>query len=198
MKFTPNKNTFYFIIIAVLIIIILLQKCGGGNEPKTRIIVNTDTIRTVDTTYITIRKKTKVYVPKYETVIKNNYDTIFKIDTTIIVGDYYSTYVYNDSLMNDTLKLHISDSISQNKIKSREIKYSIKFPTINIHDVVIKNKNEFYVGMGIVGSRTGINYFGPELLLRTKSKNVYGVGAGINGNLQPNISLRTYWKVGKK
>ena len=64
--------------------------------------------------------------------------------------------------------------------------------------VVIQKKNEFYIGLGLVGSKTGISFFGPELLLRTKSQNVYGVGIGVDGNLQPNLSLRTYWKIGKK
>ena len=63
---------------------------------------------------------------------------------------------------------------------------------------MIKNKNEFYVGLGLVGSKNGINFFGPELMLRTKKKQVYGLGVGIDGNLQPNLSLRTYWKIGKK
>jgi hypothetical protein len=72
------------------------------------------------------------------------------------------------------------------------------FPTIKITDVVIQNKNEYYIGLGLVGNQKSINYFGPEFLLRTKKKDVYGIGVGLDGNLQPNLSLRTYWKIGKK
>ena len=37
----------------------------------------------------------------------------------------------------------LNNLISQNKIRSRSIKYTLKFPTIKIHDVVIQKKNEF-------------------------------------------------------
>ena len=78
------------------------------------------------------------------------------------------------------------------------LKYILSLPTVHEKDIVVKNKNEFYVGLGLVGSKNGINFFGPELMLRTKKKQVYGLGVGIDGNLQPNLSLRTYWKIGKK
>jgi hypothetical protein len=70
--------------------------------------------------------------------------------------------------------------------------------TKTVTNTVIINKNEFYYGLGLVGSKTGINFFGPELLLRTKKKSVYGLGVGIDGDFQPNLSLRIYWKIGKK
>lgn len=197
MNWSENKTKFYFFIIIILIIVILLQKCGGGSG-GTKSTNHNDTIRTVDTVYITITKEIPTYVPKWSTQIKYIHDTTKIIDTAYIIGDYYSAYYYKDSIKNDTLSVYINDLISQNKIRSRSIKYTLKLPTINIHDVVIKNKNEFYVGIGLVGSKNGINFFGPELMLRTKSKNVYGLGIGVDGNLQPNLSLRTYWKIGKK
>lgn len=190
-----SKNKIYFIIIAVLILVILLQKCGPDGKPTTS---TNDTIRTVDTTYSIITKEVKTYVPEWHTKTEYIHDTTRIIDTAYVIGDYYSIYSYQDSLITDTLKLYINDSITQNKIKSRDLKYKMVFPTVHITDVVIQNKNEFYVGLGLVGSKTSINYFGPELLLRTKSKKVYGLGLGVDGNLCPNLSLRTYWKIGKK
>lgn len=192
-----NQNKFYLIIIGVLTVILLMQKCGGGCN-FIPVLPPPITIRTVDTVYTVITKEIPTYVPKWRTHIKYVHDTTETVDTTYVIGDYYSTYFYQDSLINDTLCFYINDSITENKIKSRDLKYVMLFPTIKIHDVVIQNKNEYYIGLGLIGNQKGINYFGPEFLLRTKKKDVYGIGVGVDGNLKPNLSLRTYWKIGKK
>ena len=192
-----NQNRFYLIIIGVLIVVLLMQKCGGGCN-FVPVLPPPITIRTVDTVYTVVTKNIPTYIPKWRTHIKYVHDTTEIVDTAYVIGDYYSTYFYQDSLINDTLCFYINDSISENKIKSRDLKYVMSFPTIKIHDVVIQNKNEYYVGLGLIGNQKGINYFGPEFLLRTKKKDVYGIGVGIDGDLNPNLSLRTYWKIGKK
>ena len=195
MNWSENKSKFYFLIIVTLIIIILLQKsCGGGKIT----VPENDTITVTDTSYATITEYVPTYVPKWNTKVEYVHDTTVEIDTSYVIGDYYSTYFYTDSLISDTLHFYINDSISQNKVQSRSLKYTLKLPTVTITNTVIKSKNEFYAGLGLVGSKTGIGFFGPELLLRTKKKSVYGLGVGVNGNLQPNISLRIYWKIGKK
>ena len=190
-------NKFYFIIILILIIIILLQKCGGNGLDKGGKIIH-DTITTVDTTYTTITKEIPKYIPKWDTKIKYIHDTTKVIDTAYVIGDYYSTYVYKDSLVTDTLKVYINDSISQNKIKMRDIKYKITLPTITITNNINKRRNEFYYGFNIAGGKFGINNFGPELMLKTKNSSAYGIGVGLNGSLQPVVSLKMYWKIGKK
>ena len=194
--FLDKKTLLTSIIIGVLIILLLLQRCGNGSHNST----SNDTIRKIDTTYITITKEKIKYIPKWKKHIEyvDKHDTTQITDTVFIINDYNSTYLYQDSLKTDTLSLYINDSISKNKIQSRNIKYSIKFPTITITNTVIKNKNEYYIGLGLVGGKNGIGFFGPELMLRTKKKNVYGVGVGLDGNLKTNVSLRTYWKIGKK
>lgn len=194
MNWNENKTKFYFIIIIALIIVILLQKCGGGSS----VINHNDTITNTVITHDTFTQIVPEYIPKWKTKKEYVHDTTHIIDTAYVVGDYYSTYYYEDSIKGDSLKLYVKDSISENKIKSRSIKYQFILPTINTTNTVIKNKVEFYVGLGLVGGKSGINYFGPELLLRTKKKQAYGLGIGIDGNLQPNLSLRTYWKIGKK
>ena len=192
-----NQNRFYLIIIGILIVVLLMQKCGGGCN-FIPVLPPPITIRTVDTVYTVVTKEIPTYIPKWKTITKYVHDTTEIVDTAYVIGDYYSTYFYQDSLINDTLCFYINDSISENKIKSRNLKYTMLFPTIKIHDIVIQNKNEYYIGLGLIGNQKGINYFGPELLLRTKKKDVYGIGIGIDGNLKPNLSLRTYWKIGKK
>ena len=60
------------------------------------------------------------------------------------------------------------------------------------------SKHEFYVGIGLAGNRTQFNYIGGELLFRSKRKKVYGIGLGLNQTLEPVISARMMWKLGKK
>lgn len=194
MNWSENKTKFYFIIIIILFLIILFQKCGGGSITPS----GNDTIRIESVTHDTFNQTIPEYIPKWKTKKEYIHDTTKIIDTAYVIGDYYSTYYYEDSIKGDSLKLYIKDSVSENKIKSRSIKYQFILPTVNITNTVIKNKTEFYVGVGLVGGKNGINYFGPELLLRTKNHQSYGLGIGIDGNLQPNLSLRTYWKIGKK
>jgi hypothetical protein len=186
------KDNFLFIIIIILIIIILMQKCGGKNiNPPTTIIKR-------DTTYITRIDSITTYVPKWKTKIKH--DTIFEIDTAYVLGDYFSTYVYNDTiyLNSDSLILNINDYITQNKIKSRQIKYKHIYPIISTTVTTIQNEREFYYGLGISGDKEGLNNFGPELLLRTKKGSAYGLGVGVNGQLNVTLGFKAYWKIGKK
>lgn len=191
MDWSKIKNKIYFITILVLVIIILLQKCGDGGKT-----VKTDTIRTIDTTYVNVDREIPTYVPKWRTRVE--YDTIRDVDTAYVLGDYYSTYVYNDSLINDTLKFYINDSITQNKIKSRDLKYKLTIPVITITDVVVENRKEYYVGAGLTGSKSGLGFLGPEFLLRNTNNQAYGLGVGLNGQFRPTVSFKFYWKIDTK
>lgn len=191
-----KQNIFFTLIIGVLLIIIMLQKCGCGDNIN---INKNDTITTIDTQLVEVIKEIPTYVPKWKTKIEYIHDTTQIIDTAFVLGDYFSTYVYEDSLINDTLSLYINDSINQNKIKNRSIKYKLIYPIITItNNIQEPPKHEFYAGIGIAGNNNGINYFGPNVLWRNKKKSIYGLGIGINGNLQPSVNLQMYWKLGKK
>lgn len=190
------KNNFLFLIIIILVVIIILQKCGGNIiDPPTTIIKT-------DTTYVTKTDSIKTYVPKWKTKIKHDtvHDTILKIDTAYVLGDYFSTYVYNDTIKNkhDSLIIYVDDSITQNKIKSRKVKYKITYPIITTSITTIENKREFYYGIGLSGGKQGLNSFGPEFLLRTKKGSAYGLGVGINNQFTPIVGFKAYWKIGKK
>lgn len=190
------KDNFLFIVIIILVIIILMQKCGDKNIDSPTIVIKSDT------TYITKIDSVKTYVPKWKTKIEHDFihDTITKIDTTYILGDYFSTYVYNDTiyLNSDSLVLNINDSITKNKIKSRKIKYKYIYPIISTTITTIQNEREFYYGLGISGDKEGLNNFGPEFLFRTKKGSAYGLGVGVNGQLNVTLGFKAYWKIGKK
>ena len=197
------------IIIAVLIIIIILQQqCSSPFQPfnlnpfNKRIEQNVEgtVITKIETKWDTVKIDSLVYIPKWKTKIETIHDTIpANIDTLDILKDYYTKYFYTDTLDLDSLgNIIIKDTISRNSIVFRQITPNLLLPTTTIERDSLISKHEFYVGIGLAGNRTQFNYIGGELLFRSKRKKVYGIGLGLNQTLEPVISARMMWKLGKK
>ncbi len=181
--------------IAVLIIVILLMKACDKQDPVEPVIITK-----VETVFDTIIKEVPVYKPKYVTKIEYIHDTIIDVtpvDTVSILKDYFATYVYQDRQKLDSLNLTIIDSVSQNKIFARTIQYDLIYPTTTITKEIYLNKRELYWGIGMQGRTDQLNYVGGELLYRNRKKQAYGLGIGINQDLQPVVSGKLYWKIGK-
>jgi uncharacterized phage infection (PIP) family protein YhgE len=201
-------NNIQLVIIVVLIIIIILQQqCSGPSKGlnlfnknlKQPTPIEGTVITKIETKWDTIKIDSLIYVPKWRTHIITEYDTIpANIDTLSILKDYYTKYFYTDTLDLDTLgNIVINDTISQNLITSRKIIPNIYIPTTTIERDSLISKNEFYYGFGLAGNRQQFNYIGGELLWRSKRKKVIGLGVGINQNLQPVLTGRLFWKIGK-
>ena len=139
------------------------------------------------------------YVPKWRERIVTDIDTFLKdIDTSAILADYYAKYYFVDTLSFDTLGYAlVKDTVSQNKIASRGVEYKLNIPKITIEKTIYLNQREFYYGVGVAGNPQQLNYVGGEVLYRTKKKQAYGLGIGVNQNFQPVISGRIFWKIGK-
>lgn len=181
--------------IAVLIIVILLMRACDKQDPVEPVIITK-----IETVFDTITKEVPVYKPKYVTKIEYIRDTIIDstpIDTVSILKDYFATYVYQDNQELDSLNLTIIDSVSQNKIFARTIQYDLIYPTTTITKEIYLNQRELYWGVGMQGRTDQLNYVGGELLYRNRKKQAYGLGIGINQDLQPVVSGRLYWKIGK-
>jgi len=192
-KYFGNIQT--LLIVVLVIIIFLLRNCNNDSIPTEPTIITKVEVR-----YDTIVKEVPKYVPKYINKISMSYDTILKyhkIDTTEILKDYFATYVYEDVQKLDSLNLTIRDSISQNKIASRSIRYELIYPTTTITKETYLNNREFYWGLGLQGSVNQLNYVGGELMYKTKKKQMYGVGVGVNQEFKPILSGRLLWKIGK-
>ena len=188
------------IILVLIIVIIFLRQCSGtggvDDTPSEPTIITK-----VETKYDTITKEVTKYVPKIITKIKTEIDTIRltqKIDTVAILEDYFAKYVYEDFQQLDSLNLTIRDTISQNKILSRKIFYDLIYPTTTVTETKYINQREFYVGFGLNGTSTQFNYIGGSILYRTRKKQMFGIGLGLNDQFQPIISTQFLWKLGKK
>jgi len=198
-KFVGNIQT---LVILVLVILVLLKTCGGlgSSDPIEKVITK------VEVRYDTVEVEKRVFVPKVKTVIRTNTitDTVFKkykIDTLAILKDYYSKYVYQDTLKLDSLGyVVIMDTITQNKIFSRRFDSQILIPTTTITNDIYLNQSKFFGGVSIGGNKSQINFLSGDLLYKSKKDNVYGLGIGVNQNLEPIITGRLYWRLqfGKK
>ena len=187
------------LLIVVLVAIILLMRACSGKEGKGIAKNEPITITQTVTKWDTLKIDSLVYVPRWRTKINTIHDTVpANIDTLYILKDYYSKYFYTDTLNLDSLgSIVINDTISKNSILFREIHPNVLIPTTTITNTVYINKREFYGGFGLKGRTDQINYLGGELLYRTKNKQVYGAGVGLNQDFQPVLGFSMYWKLGK-
>ncbi len=183
------------ILIVVLAVILLFQNQCSRKKP----VVEPEVIVTIETKWDTVEVVQTEYVPKWRTKVVIEHDTVpSDVDTMMILNDYYSKYSYVDTLTLDTLGfLVLNDTITMNSILSRSFVSNIKIPTTTITKEIYLNKREFYWGIGLQGKKDQLNYLGGEFMYKNKQKNMFGLGLGVNQDLQPVLSGRMYWKIGK-
>jgi len=175
-----------------------MRSCGRGSNNTITTPSEPTTITKVEIRYDTIQTVVNNYIPKWRDRIIVKTDTILaSIDTLAILKDYYAKYVYSDTLMIDTVGYAIiNDTITRNSIFSRDVTTNILIPTITQTNTVYINKSEWYWGLNLNGRSNQINYLGGGLLYKSKRKNIYGLGIGVNENFKPIISASYYIKLG--
>ena len=121
------KNFQSLIIIGLIIVIFLLRECKGESKGAP---IEPATIVKIETKYDTIVETVETYIPEYRTKVKwkTVHDTIevhdtIPTDTASILKDYFATYAYTDTLKTDSVTFVINDTISQNKIITRQFCY---------------------------------------------------------------------------
>jgi|TARA_B100001094_G_C17845027_1_gene629822 hypothetical protein len=188
------------IILVLIVVILLLRQCSGdGGE----ITPSEPTIVTkVETKYDTITIDKKVYVPKWKTKIVTQVDSILvntPIDTLEVLKDYYAKNVFVDKIELDSLGfVTITDTIWKNTLFNRLVESEIIIPTTTVTQTEYINPREFYIGFGLNGTSKQFNYVGGSILYRTRKKQAFGLGIGLNDQFQPIISTQFLWKLGKK
>ena len=197
-----NLNIKDILIVVLVIIILLMRSCSGGDDP---VVITKTEIK-----YDTITNEITSYVPKLTTRIVREIDTITDslyivkhdtlygdvfIDTAKILEDFFAQYGYKDTQDHDSIKFVINDTISKNQILSRDVKFTYVKPTITITKYI--NRREFYVGLGIMGTPQRLSFVGPQLNYKDKKRNLFGLGVGIDSDLQPVVSVNFAWRIGK-
>jgi hypothetical protein len=192
-KYVSSIQT--LLIIALAVILLFQRNCSGDKKIEPEVIV------TIETKWDTVSVTQTEYVPKWRTKVVEKHDTVAiskDIDTMSILKDYYSKYYYTDTLTLDTLGyIVLNDTVTKNSIMSRSFDSKIQIPTTTITKEIFLNKRELYWGLGVQGQTDQLNYLGGELMYKTRNKQQYGIGIGVNQDFQPVVSGRMYWKIGK-
>jgi len=207
---TTIKNIFdkmdlkTMLILGLIIVILFMRMCDGESDP------NKKTIKIDGKKYEVIKHDIDtLIVPVKETIFKKG-ETIFKeeiiyvdvpskVDTNLILKDYFAKVVYKDTLkLKDSLGyITITDTITKNSILNRLYNTSINKTTIK-ETLIVKDlpRNQLYVG-GLVGfDRTNIvNFLGPNLTLKTKKDKMFSLGGGLGLNKNLTIQAGMSWKI---
>ena len=188
------------IIIVGLIIFLLLRGCGDTPQ-GTKEIVKVDgkkyelVDKTIDTVFVEKRVEVPTYVPKYvDRVVEKIVKIPTHVDSLQIIKDYYSKFVTKDTLRltyefapeitidsigtkpNPTLGFGvITDTITQNKVLSRDVVWNFEVPTI-YNTTIVKDlpKTQLYYGFNLGGNKQDIfSTASGGLILKTKSDKLY-------------------------
>ena len=214
------------IIIVGLIIFLLLRGCGDTPQ-GTKEIVKVDgkkyelVDKTIDTVFVEKRVEVPTYVPKYvDRVVEKIVKIPTHVDSLQIIKNYYSKFVTKDTLRltyefapeitidsigtkpNPTLGFGvITDTITQNKVLSRDVVWNFEVPTI-YNTTIVKDlpKTQLYYGFNLGGNKQDIfSTASGGLILKTKSDKLYQLNLGVQTNgvdgVVPYIGGGIFWKI---
>ena len=193
------NKTQTIIILILLLVILLMRQCGGSKNTKP---VEPKVVTKIETVWDTLEIEKEVYVPKWRTKVVTKYDTTFievetKIDTLNILKDYYSKYVYVDTLSLDSIGyITVVDTITENKILRRSLDRKIQIPTKIVNNTVYINEREFYAGMGARTNGSNITWMGLEGVYRAKTGNTYLIGVGTDNENKISVGGSVHWRIG--
>jgi len=198
------------LIIGLIVVIFLMRMCEGNGEEDGKKIVKIDGKKyelikhTVDTVIVPVvqteyKKGETIY---RERVVEVEVPVPTKVDTGIILKDFFSKFVYKDTLkLKDSLGyIAVTDTITQNKILGRFYDAHVNKTTIK-ETTIVKElpNNQVYIG-GVAGfDKTNIvNFVGPTLVFKTKKDKMFSIGVGYGTNQNLSIQGGMYWKISLK
>ena len=199
------------LLIAILFIVIvgyLIKDCSNVPDIQEPQII-------IDTVFKEVNHETKVYVPKWRTKVET-VEIPYQInapeipfDTAALLKDYFSKYAiidtvklpYGDSTNREFGYGIIYDTISENAIIARQIKWHYKIPIIT-HTIIIPPKPVAQVYVGAIANVNSVQILSSaagSILYKTKRDHIYSFNAGLANNgiggTQPFIGVGAYWKI---
>lgn len=210
------KTNFLSLLVLALFLFILFRPsgCGGNDDLKEKrdtVIIREYYHQPVVNIppYIPVESKPVSYPvvipPSYNpsgdiAKLTEQYNNLLK--EYLAVRSYQDSVVLKDTSGNRVGVVNLNDEISENKFKSRQPSYQLSFPstttTITIREPYVP-RNQIYAGFGISGNQISLvdgAYVG--LMFKNKKDRVFGASAGVllvNGKIQPQFGLSTYWKI---
>lgn len=151
-----DRFTIALLIVIIALIIFFKLDCNGGGKNES------DTISVkVDTVYVNVKKDTH-YIPQIDTVIYTRnvpipiHDTleIFdyqNVDTGRILSIFFAKRVYSDTQYIEYGSVVINDTVTQNRISSRELVINQNVPTIT-KEIILTQPKRTVAYLGFIAS----------------------------------------------
>jgi hypothetical protein len=129
------------------------------------------------------------------------------VDTSFILQEYYVKNFESDTitLSNNQGFIYLFDTISQNKVISRNFSATIKPKIVREPALELpKIRNQVYIGLnGALSQQDWVNSIGTSILLKTKDDKVFQLGGGFanrtldgtTGKFYPYVTGGVYWKL---
>jgi len=129
------------------------------------------------------------------------------VDTSFILKNFFIKNFVQDTitLNNNQGVVYLFDSISQNKVVSRNFSATIKPKIVREPALELpKIRNQVYVGLnGALSQQDWVNSIGTSILLKTKDDKVFQLGGGfanrtfdgVTGKFTPYVTGGVYWKL---
>ena len=200
-------QTALFLVIAALVVVTCIQQCELQKCHEANQSVKADTIRTVDTVYITrdtvIVSKPRITATLPPSVIPDSYiptncDSLSKRYQELLQA-YFSSNLYQDTVRIDSSMLVVSDTVTRNLITGRKYQAFFKIPKITETITVTKQTaptRQLYIGGGL---QTNQNFqpSGVSGGLLYKSKKDWIVNATVTATKDGTLvySANTYFKI---
>jgi len=115
-----------------------------------------------------------------------------KVDTALILAQYYRTYNYTLKHKDKNLDLKLNFDLHQNKIHTPKLEYKILKPT-TVFKPLKQNKKHLFFGATLGGSEFELDQFTPELIFFTE-KHGFKIGYNLLDHNR-NIQIGYYFKI---
>lgn len=179
-----NPSKLLNLLLGVLLICVLAQlECGKKPAvPGKDVKVNGKKYEVIKTVIDTEYVKGDIQWKKGKTIYLEYtiHDTIpQKVDTGVILKDYYAKRIYTDTVSSKYGSIYIKDTVSENKIVGRNIDPVLMIPVVKETQIVKeKPKNQLFIGSSVDYIQTVKN---PTvgLILKTKRDRLYGISMGV-------------------
>ena len=127
-------------------------------------------------------------------------DVPANVDTAAILKQYYALQVYKDTLhLKDSLGyIAVIDSISKNSLLGRTWDARINKTTVTNTIYLKELTNQFYLGGSLGIQKPDDLMIGGNAILKTKTDKIFGLGFGVNTQLQPYFQGTMLWKLSFK
>jgi len=135
------------------------------------VVVDSLTVQ-VDSLHRTKNKINMVFVPQ-------------KVDTALIIAQYFKTYRYTIAHRDKDLDLKLNFDLLQNKVQSPKLEFKVLKPT-TVYECKTKKENHLFFGTSLGGSLYSLDQFTPEIIFFT-GKQGFKIGYNLldqNRNLQ--------------